>query len=199
MSIVDDLLAKFQMQQDQANAANEARYSEGMGIYDDIIAQYMPGGSFGAGMEAQIEKGATKAVAQGTQALVSSGLYGTTTQANLRKKYEEDVAGQQRLNLEDLRADRLAQARAGKAGFIERREDTGPSDEVIANLTKAAASRASGGGYTAPFRYTTIDKSKYLGSGARAPSGSAWVGNKLFSSQSEANRYMRHKAGQRVF
>ena len=141
MSIVDDLLAKFQIQQDQANAANEERYQEGLGIYDDIIAQYSPGGSFGAGIDAQIEKGANKAVAQGTQQLISSGLYGTTTAANLRKKYEEDVAGAQRLQAEDVKSDRLAQARTQKAGFVERREDVGPDARTIASLAQTAANR----------------------------------------------------------
>lgn len=184
MSLVDDLLARFQMQQDQANAMNEKRYQQGLGIYDQIISQYAPGGSFGAGVEAQIEKGATKAVAQGTQTMVNAGLGGTTTRGNLRKKYEEDVATPARLQLEDMRADRLANAQAQKAGFIERREDTGPSSELIASLAKTAGTATSGSG--GAISYTTIGNNK-----VSASARNLVADGKLFRSVADKNRYLQ--------
>ncbi|MDD3092240.1 MAG: hypothetical protein PHI12_14505 [Dehalococcoidales bacterium] len=143
MSILEDLLAKFQADAERANQANEARYREAMDEYNKIIELYSPGGAFGQGFEAQLERARTKSVAQGTQQLVSSGLYGTTTAAGLGKKFEEEVGTPARQQMEDIRYERLASARAGKAGLIERREDVGPDYGLIAQLAMQASSAPS--------------------------------------------------------
>lgn len=148
MGVIEDLLAKFDVQHAQSNIANVQRYKEGIGLHDENIAQFLPGGSFGAGMEAQLERAATKSVAQSQQSLVSSGLQGTTTAANIRKKWEEDVGTPARLQMEDIKAQKLAAARAEKAGFIERRQDIGPDYSTIASLAKTAATSAGGGSQT---------------------------------------------------
>lgn len=146
MGVIEDLLGKFDVQQQQANIANEKRYQEGIALYDKNIAQFMPDGSFGAGFEAQLERAATKSVAQSQQSLVSTGLQGTTTAANTRKKFEEEVGTPARLQMEDIKAQKLAEARSSKAGFIERREDVGPDYNTIASLAKTAATNAAGTG-----------------------------------------------------
>ena len=78
MGLVDNLIAQFQEQQERANIANEQRFQQGLDIFDRIIKQQETGGTFQKATEAAIERGRTKSVAQGTQALVSSGLASTT-------------------------------------------------------------------------------------------------------------------------
>ena len=48
--------------------------------------QYAPGGGFGTGVEAAIERGRKKALASGMQHLVGAGLAGTTMAGGLGKR-----------------------------------------------------------------------------------------------------------------
>ena len=137
MGLVDDLISQFQAQQERANAANEQRFQQGMELFDRIIEQNKPGGTFEKATEAQIGRAGKKSVASGMQALVSSGLAGTSQAAGLQKKFEEEVGQPSRLAAADVSAQRLSEARVGKAGFIERREDIGPSFSDIAGLAKS--------------------------------------------------------------
>ena len=136
MGLVDSLILQFQAQQERANAANELRYQQGLDLFDRIIAQ-SEGGGFMAATEAGLERGQTKAVSQGMQSLVSSGLSSTTQAAGLGKKYEEEVGAPARLQAADVEQQRLTQALTGKAGFIERREDIGPDFATIAGLAQS--------------------------------------------------------------
>lgn len=138
-----DVIRRFEQQQAAARAANERRYQEAMQIYERIIEQYEPGGAFGAGYEAQLERTKTRDIAASQQALVSGGLFGTSITAGLPKKWEEEVGQPARLKLEDLRMGRLAEALTGQAGFIERREDIGPDYATIAQLSAQAAAPAA--------------------------------------------------------
>ena len=134
------IMQSMQSSSAAARAANLKRLGEVKGIYDEIINRYRPGGGFGAGFEAQLERAKGRDVASGTQALVSSGLYGTTQTAGLGKKWEEEVGAPARLKLEDLRMDRLSEAQRGKAGVIERVEDQYPDYAMLANLMRSASS-----------------------------------------------------------
>jgi hypothetical protein len=157
MALVDELLVKFQAQQDAANERNEQRYQEGLTIFDRIIGQYEKGGTFEKATEAGLARGEKKSVAQGTQALVSSGLASTTTAAGLGKKFQEEVGDPARARAADVSAQRTGEALSQKAGFIERREDTGPSFSQIAELTKSigAGQQADAAKKGAiPFRFT---------------------------------------------
>lgn len=129
-----DVMEKYETAANQAKAANLARYEEGKGIWDNIVSQYRPGGGFGSGAMANYERGKVRDIGKASQALVSSGLYNTTMGAGLEKKYEEEVGTPFKLNLEDLRMQRYAQAMEGKAGFVERREDAYPDAGLYANL-----------------------------------------------------------------
>lgn len=122
----------------QARAANERRYKEGMGILDQIIARYEPGGSFGKGAESVYQRGKTQAVSASQQSLVSAGLANTTIAATIDKKYEEEVGNPFRLQLEDMRMDRLSEAQMSKVGFIERREDAYPDAGLMAQYAQGA-------------------------------------------------------------
>ena len=148
MAVLDELLASWQNQQDRANAANELRYNQGMQILDDIISNYSTGGSFEKATEAALKRGETQAVTRGTQSLVSSGLSNTTQAAGLSKKFEEEVGAPTRLKAADVAAQRLAEAKQSKVGFIERREDTGPSFGDIAGLISQISQGQSAQSYS---------------------------------------------------
>ena len=83
------------------------------------VAQYAPGGGYGAGVEAAIGRGRTQAVAGGTQALVSAGLMGTTMPAGLAKKYEEEVGMPARARVEETRASAIANLKSLEAQIIQ--------------------------------------------------------------------------------
>ena len=137
MGLVDTLIAQFQVQQERANAANEQRFQQGLEMFDRIVQQNEAGGTLQTATEAAIDRGRTKSVAQGTQALVTAGLSGTTQAAGLGKKFEEEVGVPARLQAADISQQRLSQALRDKAGFIERREDVGPSFSDIAGLAQS--------------------------------------------------------------
>jgi len=135
-----DVLKRFQAAQDEARKMNEQRYAEAQQLYGQVISQYEPGGGFGAGYEAQLERTKQKTMAEQQQQLISSGLYGTSITAGLGQKFEEEVGQPARLKLEDLRKSKYAQALQAKAGLVERREDIGPDYSTIAQLAQQAYS-----------------------------------------------------------
>jgi hypothetical protein len=147
---IQDLIGQFQTQADAANQANEQRYSQGMGIFDQLVGMYQPGGSFGQGMMGQYQQVKEQALASQYQGMVSSGLANTTTAAGMNSAYEQRVGTPFRMQLADLMTEKLSGAMQAKAGFIERREDVPPSPELMANLvTQAEAgpdTNGSGGG-----------------------------------------------------
>jgi len=134
------ILSQYEAAQAKAREAAAAREAEIRELYDEIIERYGPTGAFGKGYEAQLERQKAREVAAGGQALVSSGLYGTTQLAGLGKKFEEEVGAPARLKLEDIRAERLSQAQIGKAGFVERIEDIYPDYAMMAKLMAQAFS-----------------------------------------------------------
>lgn len=123
---------------DQANQATFDREQEIRGLFDKIIGTYEPGGSFGAGTEAMLERQKQQYTGQATQQLISSGLYGSTMTAGIPKKFEEEIGMPTRLKLEDIRKQAYTGALGQKASFIERIEDVTPSFETLAQLTAQA-------------------------------------------------------------
>lgn len=139
-------MAGIEKEYAEARTANERRYAQAMAIYDEIIQRYQPGGTFGKGALAQLEKQKVRDVGAETQQMVSSGLYGTTTTAGLPSKWEAQVGAPARLRLEDIMMERLSQAQVGKAGFIERREDVYPDVGAYAGYAAQAGAAGGGGG-----------------------------------------------------
>ncbi|KKN46593.1 hypothetical protein LCGC14_0671430 [marine sediment metagenome] len=80
-------------------------------------AQYQPGGGFGKGVEAGLERGRVKAVSAGMQNLVSAGLAGTTMAGGLGLRYEEEVAAPTRASLEGERARAISGIEMQEAGM----------------------------------------------------------------------------------
>ena len=132
------LLAGFQEREAGALASNKAREQEIRGIYGDIIGQYEEGGAFREAGLADIERTKTKAVGAGTQQMISSGLYGTTTAAAIPVQAEAQ-AGQARLKLEDLLQQRTTQAKLGLGSFVERIEEPYPDYNQLLQASSAQA------------------------------------------------------------
>ena len=80
-------------------------------------AYYQPGGGFGKGVEAGLERGRVKAMASGMQGLVDAGLAGTTMAGTLSKKFEEEVGAPTRLRVEEQRAQALSGISMQQAGM----------------------------------------------------------------------------------
>ena len=80
-------------------------------------AYYKPGGGFGKGVEAGLERGRVKAMASGMQGLVSAGLAGTTMAGGLGKKFEEEVGAPTRLSVEEQRAQAISGIEMAQAGM----------------------------------------------------------------------------------
>jgi len=76
--------------------------------FQEAMKYYQPGGGYGAGVEAGLDRGRTQSMASGMNALIGSGLAGTTMAAGLGKKYEEEVAAPTRAGVESTRAQNLA-------------------------------------------------------------------------------------------
>jgi hypothetical protein len=132
------LYADFQKRETGAREANVARETEIRGIYDEAIGQGQ--GAFRTAGLADIERSKTRAVGQGTQQLISSGLYGTTTAASIPVQAENQAA-LSRLKLEDIIQQRTTELKLGKAGFVERIEDPYPDYNQLIQAMAAGASR----------------------------------------------------------
>lgn len=132
------ILDQLQAQQVRTNLANKKREKEIRNLLSGVIEQYQPGGSFGAGVEADLARQKEKTVAEGTQAAISGGMAnvvgGTQAIGSLGRAFEEEIGAPTRLKLEDLRMERLAQAKQGLAGFVERIQNTGPNYDLIAQI-----------------------------------------------------------------
>ena len=119
------------------------------------MAQYAPGGGYGKGIEADLERGRVKSVASGMQNLVSSGLANTTMAGGLGKKYEEEVAAPTRANMEETRASAIASLQAMLAqmeqgGFQAGLDRQFTADQSMLNRPQPSISSYSPPAYSAP-------------------------------------------------
>jgi len=144
-SQLSSLAAKFESEYASAKKANLERYQQAIGMYDEVIEQYKPGGSFGAGFEAQLEGVKKKDTGTAMQHQISSGLFGVQSTGGISNRWEAEVGSPARLQLEDMRMGRYSEAMMNKAGAVERREDEYPDSGLIANLYMQAAQMGSGG------------------------------------------------------
>ena len=118
--------------------------------YQEAMAYYKEGGGFGAGIEAGLERGRTRSMASGMNALIGSGLAGTTMAAGLGKKYEEEVAAPTMAGVESTRAQNLSalnvamgQAQQGGAQFSQSQS----LQKYMANLQAEGQAGQLGLGY----------------------------------------------------
>lgn len=134
------LYQDFQKRETGAREANIKREQEIRGIYGGIIGQYEKGGAARTAGLAEIEQAKTRAVGAGTQQMISSGLYGTTTAASIPVQAEQ-TAGLQRLKLEDMLQQRTNVAKLGLAGFAERIETPYPDYSMLMQTMIAQGQR----------------------------------------------------------
>ena len=105
--------------------------------WEKAIAQYGPGGGYGVGVEAALERGGKKALASGMQGLVSAGLAGTTMPAGLGKKFEEEVAMPARAQVEETRAQAVANLQTAYAGAQQRGYETAEDRALRERLSQS--------------------------------------------------------------
>ena len=134
-------LASFESAQRSANTANQSRLNVALDLLKRNIAMYSPGGSFGAGMEAQLSSAKKESVAGGMQGLIKAGMYNTTIGSGLGTRFEKDVGGPMRLQTEDTRMQHLGGARSEYASTLGSVQTRGPDPALYANL-QAQASQA---------------------------------------------------------
>ena len=143
------LLQGFEEREAGTLASQRAREKEIRDIYGEEIAQYQEGGAFKQAGLADIEQAKTRAIGAGTQQMISSGLYGTTTAASIPVQAEAQ-AGQARLKLEDILQQRTTEAKRGLAGFVERIQEPYPDYSQLLQASAAQAQlpnqRRGGGG-----------------------------------------------------
>ncbi len=113
----------------------------------EAVAQYAPDGGYGKGVEAALDRGRTQAVAGGTQALVSSGLMGTTMPAGLAKKFEEEVGMPARAQVEENRASAIAGLKSLEAQVIQGATEASRAramEQYIAKLSATTSLQTTG-------------------------------------------------------
>lgn len=159
---IADLIKQIQDAQKKANAANEARYQQGLtelgtgrtamqGLYDKAAAA-----SAGIGQQAaqDVDMGAYRQGAQTRQNLISSGLGNTTIMGSMMRGVEEDrnramrgveeaKAGRE-MGLSTQRAGAEMGASGGIADFIAARNDLAPDSSLYASLIQQAAAAGTG-------------------------------------------------------
>lgn len=131
------LVTGFETREKAALSANTAREQEIRNIYTSILGQDY-GAARTAGLS-EISRQEKQDVGQGTQQLISSGMFGTTTAAALPMQAGR-VATEQRLKLEDVLAQRKTEAQQQMAGFIERIEQPYPDYSALLTAISAANS-----------------------------------------------------------
>ena len=141
MPTLQELYIDTQKREAAALAANKAREAENRQTYANLIAQSETGGAAKVAGLAEIEKGKTQAIGAGTQQMISSGLYGTTTAASIPVQ-AENVASLQRLKLEDMLYQRTENLKLGQAAFVERIEEPYPDYNALMQAMVAQASQS---------------------------------------------------------
>lgn len=137
-----DLVGDFQQREEAARATNVAGEQEIRGIYGQQIAQFQEGGAFRQAGLADIEESKTRAIGAGTQQLISSGMFGTTTAASIPVQAEAQ-AGRARLRLEDVLQQRVTEAQRGLAGVVERIERPYPDYNMLMQAMIAQGQQAT--------------------------------------------------------
>lgn len=143
-SLSDQLSYEFQQKLEQANAANQARYDQGLGELTDLRSRSMADlEGVGQQQSADIDRNFRSASGQVQQDLSRRGLLGTSRVASETRRLEEGRAGSQ-----NRLAEQLAMARIGAdqsmtnnlTGWIERRNDTAPEMQHLMALQQGLGS-----------------------------------------------------------
>lgn len=142
---LESVIADYQKAQDEAKAANESRYAEGMAGYEDRYDR-------GMGYEAErsnqdyadLDRERDRALAKTEQSLQSRGLGNSTIVDTENRAVQEAYLGAKN-RLGDSRIQTKAALDAGLSGdllrFLENRTDSGPSLEELLAYSQIIGSR----------------------------------------------------------
>ncbi len=119
-SALQGIIAQMQAAQKKANLANEQRYQQILGSFENL----------GKAGRARIEQQTTQRQAQATQRLTSRGLGSTT----ITSAVERGIAGDAETQRQQLEESVTMQ----RAGVMERRTDEGPDLGMFASLLQSA-------------------------------------------------------------
>jgi hypothetical protein len=120
---LQDILKQLQQAQTSANAANEQRYQDILGLYSNL-------GKTGT---AQIQENEAQQQAKATQDLTSRGLGNSTVTSSVSRGIANDAQFAQQALQEQIAGQ--------KAGVMERRTDQGPNMSMYANLLQQASQK----------------------------------------------------------
>ncbi len=134
-SAIQALIEQFSTKEAEARASNIERKEAIESIFDEIIARYGPGGTYGASAEAMLERQKVRDVGATTQRDISRGMYGIRP---YEQEWEATTGAAARLKLEDIKMERLSSAQLGKAGFLEGIEETYPDYGALMQAVSAA-------------------------------------------------------------
>ena len=128
------LIAGIGAAAERARQANIARRKRIEALYEERMKRYQPGGALERAGLARIERGRVRGIGEETQRMISGGVYGTTTAAQIPRRWEAEVGAPARLKLEDIMAAGLTEAQREKAGFLERIEEPYPDYSMLMQL-----------------------------------------------------------------
>jgi len=118
----------------ETNEANKQRENEIRSMFDQLLGMYKPGGGFGAGTEAILERQKQKDLSSAVASSVSSGMFNTTLPAGFGKQWEEEIGMPSRLKLEDMRYGAYSGVLSDKIKFIQDIENMFPDYGMLAPM-----------------------------------------------------------------
>jgi len=198
----EDLIGQFQTQADEANRMNEERYTQGLGIHEQIVGMFGPESQFGAGYMDQYQRERDRQLATQEQNMISRGLYNTSSATGMASDYEQRVGVPFRMQLADMQMTKQAEALQGQAGFIERREDTPPDPALMANLVSQAEARpdevdTTGTGGTGGEGGDATGAASYFTGGGSAPSyAGGGISGSQYRMEAKRQRVIEQKSKQ---
>ena len=166
-----DWIGEYQAGIESANKANEYRYQQGLGLWGDISKMYEGWNpdpqkesyyDYGKGQRADIEQQRKAGTAESMASLMGSGLAASTAAQAVQQQYRKTAAQQnmnlsdaiaqyrqqqrdyhyqQNLGLERERMGNIAQATTGKLGWIQAKEDLGPSEQFMTGVMQMFAQK----------------------------------------------------------
>lgn len=138
---VSDIASLYQTQYDEARRANESRYEDILGGYTDVHRRAIEG------LESRTEQGLADidqayegAAAAGQQRMASRGLYNSTIAETMQQGTAREAQAAKNRYSDEMLDRRLGYDTAltqSRLGFMERREDEYPSQQLLTGLAQA--------------------------------------------------------------
>ena len=127
------------------SAKKDEMFGKGIGAIESYADIFKPGGAYGQGIEAMLDRGEKKAVAGGMQNLVSAGLANTTMPMHLGQTFQEEIGMPTRMRAEDTRMERLGGALGTMGQMYGSYDPVSPSGYGISNMATGGFSSLMSG------------------------------------------------------